>query len=396
VLDAIHPPPEFAELSEELTDYLIGLFGKSRTHALAAALRNPGAFFFLRTNTLRTTNETLVDQLESEHIMATIVDSTLNTVAIPIHKAEPVPQHDKFIMADKASSENVVLGSHLYRPGIKRFDQFSKDDLVTVVNPKGHIVGSGIAQKDSNTLAEIKHGLIVKITDSHYRLPSIADLAAYKAGLFYSQSLSAILVAPILNPQPGETIIDFCAAPGGKSTHIAQLVDNSCELIAVDRSERRMGHLISQANRLGVTCITPFIGRAKDFVAQHPQTQADRVLVDPPCTALGVRPKLYDETTLARINSTASYQRMILESAVSALRPGGILVYSTCTLTIEENEVNIQHLVDTQGFTLEPQTPFIGTNGLAGKTVVKDFVQRIYPDTHDLPGYFIAKLRKPT
>jgi 16S rRNA C967 or C1407 C5-methylase (RsmB/RsmF family) len=85
---------------------------------------------------------------------------------------------------------------------------------------------------------------------------------------------------------------------------------------------------------------------------------------------------------------------MILDSAISALRPGGLLVYSTCTLTVEENELNIQHLIDTEGFTLEPQTPFIGSKGLAGDSTVKNLVQRIFPDTHDLPGYFIAKLRK--
>jgi 16S rRNA C967 or C1407 C5-methylase (RsmB/RsmF family) len=85
---------------------------------------------------------------------------------------------------------------------------------------------------------------------------------------------------------------------------------------------------------------------------------------------------------------------MILDSAVSALRAGGVLVYSTCTLTIEENELNIQYLIDTYGFTLEPQTPFLGSKGLAGESTVKRQVQRIYPDTHGLPGYFIAKLRK--
>jgi len=395
VLDAIRPPPIAAELSDDLNHYFIELFGTTRTRALAMALSQPGAFFYLRTNTLRTTNEQLVDCLNQENITATIMNPALNAVAVPIRPAGAVPQHDKIVMADKASSENVLLGSHLYRPGVKRFDPFSVGDSITVINPRGHIVGSGVAHEDSAKLAHLKHGVIVKVTDSYYDLPSISDLAAHQKGLCYSQSLSAILVAPILDPQQGETIIDFCAAPGGKSTHIAQLVGNQCRLIAVDRSQRRINHLLTEAKRLGITCITPFIGRANDFVAQNPAIQADRVLVDPPCTALGVRPKLYDETTHARIRSTASYQRMILDSAISALRPGGVLVYSTCTLTIEENELNIQHLIETKDFTLEPQTPFIGTQGLAGDAVVKKHVQRIYPDTHDLPGYFVAKLRKP-
>jgi 16S rRNA C967 or C1407 C5-methylase (RsmB/RsmF family) len=139
--------------------------------------------------------------------------------------------------------------------------------------------------------------------------------------------------------------------------------------------------------------VEPFEGKAKHFCEQHPDVQADRVLVDPPCTALGVRPKLFDTTTLARIQSTAAYQRMILDSAVTAVRPNGIFVYSTCTLTVEENEQNIQYLL-TKGFTLESQTPYLGAAGLVGDRLFRKQVQRISPDLHDLPGQFIARLRR--
>ncbi len=393
-MDPIPAPPDSTQFSDELTHYLIKLFGSDRTHNLGIALRQPGEFFYLRTNTLRTTNAKLVTRLEQESVSAKIADSYLNALAIPIHTAGPVPQYEKIVVADKTSTENVLLGSHLYRPGIIRTDKFQKGDMITIVNPRGHLIGSGIAQIQSADLHTQKHGLVVKVTDTFYDLPSIADLKAYQDGLFYSQSLSAMLVAPILNPQPGETIIDFCAAPGGKSTHIAQLVNNQCRLFAVDRSKRRLERLTSESRRLGITCITPFVGRANDFVSLHSKLLADRVLVDPPCTALGVRPKLYDETTLARIHSTAAYQRMILDSAIGALRPGGVLVYSTCTLTVEENEQNIEHLIEDQNFILESHQPFKGTLGLSNLPTVRQQVQRIYPDSHDLPGYFIAKLRK--
>ncbi|MFW9986286.1 MAG: PUA domain-containing protein [Candidatus Odinarchaeota archaeon] len=394
-MDSISYPPDKAQFSEELKQYFTKLFGATRSHQLAVALRQPGSFFYLRTNTLRTTTKELVTQLQTENISAVIVDPELNAVALSILPGAPVPKYNKIVVADKASSENVLLGSHLYRPGVIRADHFFEGDEVTVVNPRGYIVGSGNVQTNSSQLPTQKQGLVVKITNPFYSLPSMADLIAYQDGLFYSQSLSAMLVAPILDPQRGETIIDFCAAPGGKSTHIAQLTKNQCHLFSVDRSKKRIKRLMTESERLGITCIKPFVGRAKEFVEQHPQMQADRVLVDPPCTALGVRPKLYDETTIARIQSTASYQRMILESAVPLLRPGGILVYSTCTLTVEENEHNIQYLIDSHGFKLEPQTPYKGMQGLVGSPRLKQYVQRIYPDLHDLPGYFIAKLRKP-
>jgi 16S rRNA C967 or C1407 C5-methylase (RsmB/RsmF family) len=390
---ATQPPCE-SQFRPELQQYLIDLFGAPRAARLAKALREPGASFFLRTNTLRITADALVTKLEEENISATIPHPELDAIAIPIQPAGPVPRHKHLVVADKVASENVLLGSHLFFPGVKRTDNFEKGSQVTVVNPRGHIVGGGIAQVASKKMPAQKHGIAVKITEAYYTLPSISELDTYKRGLFYSQALPAMFVAPILDPQPDETIIDFCAAPGGKTTHLAQLLNNEARILAVDRSRRRVERLIAETLRLGITCVTPFVGRAKEFVERHPRVKADRVLVDPPCTALGVRPKLYDDTTAARIHSTASYQRDILQSAVQTLRTGGTLVYSTCTLTPEENEHNVQYLMDSFNMTLEHQSPCHGTLGLVGSPRFRQRVQRFYPDIHDLPGYFIAKLTK--
>lgn len=387
-------PPTSTEFSTELQKYLTNLFGKARTSALGTALCNPGEFFFLRTNTMRSTSEDLVRALAQDRVESVVYSSSLDVVAIPIKKRGSVKHHNKVIVADKPSSENILLGSNLFRPGVRRFNRFRAGDAVTIVNPRGHIVGSGVASIDSAELPELKHGLVVKITESFYNLPSLIDLEAYKTGLFYSQSFPATLVAPILNPQPGETVIDFCAAPGGKSTHIAQLTDNKCHVIAVDRSTRRLERLKEEAKRLGVKGLTPYTGRAKQFQAEHQDFKADRILVDPPCTALGVRPKLYDTTTLERIRSTGNYQQMILDSAIETLRSGGVLVYSTCTLSWEENERNIRYLVDKKGFTLVKQHIRYGEGGIGDDPEIRRNVQRFYPDIHNLPGYFIAKLRK--
>ena len=395
MIETVSVPPSASQFSLELQQYLSNLFGAERTQRLATALREPGSHFFLRTNTLRITTEALVTKLEEANIQATIPDSELDAVAIPIRPADSVPRYQHLVVADKVASENVLLGSHLFFPGVKRTDTFERGSKVTVVNPRGHIVGSGVAQVASKQMYAKQHGIAVKITEPSYLIPSISELDAYKAGLFCSQSFPAMLVALILDPQLGETVIDFCAAPGGKTTHLAQILNNQGRIIAVDRSQRRIEQLKSENQRLGVTCVTAFVGRAKEFVAQHPGIQADRVLVDPPCTALGVRPKLYDDTTVARIHSTASYQQGILQSAVQALRPGGTLVYSTCTLTVEENEQNVQYLMDSLHMTLDEQFPFHGTSGLAGSPRLRQCVQRFYPDIHNLPGYFIAKLTKP-
>ncbi|MDO8056219.1 MAG: RsmB/NOP family class I SAM-dependent RNA methyltransferase, partial [Candidatus Hermodarchaeota archaeon] len=224
--ETVSAPPSQSQFSHELQQYLTDLFGAERTQYLATALREPGSNFFLRANTLRITKEALVAKLEEENITATIPNSELDAVAIPIHQADPVPRHRHFVIADKAASENVLLGSHLFFPGVKRTDAFEQGSKVTVVNPRGHIVGSGVAQVASKKMHAQKYGIAVKITDSYYTIPSISELDAYKSGLFYSQALPAMLVAPILDPQPDELIIDFCAAPGGKTTHLAQLLNN--------------------------------------------------------------------------------------------------------------------------------------------------------------------------
>ncbi len=395
VLDSFQYPPESTDFRPEILGYFQQILGVKRTQHLAKALCQPGPALFLRTNTLRTSNVALMKALANEGIQSYLADQELNAIAIPIQRGNKVPWHQLIVVADKPSSENVLLGSHLYRPGVLQSNRFRKGDPITIVNPKGHIVGSGIAASDSKELLAKKQGLFVQLTRPIYKLPSLSTLQAFHNGLFYSQSLSAMLVAPILDPQPGETILDLCAAPGGKTTHIAQLTNNHCNLIAVDRSKRRLEKLEFELNRLGIACVEIFHGKAKAFIKANPTLQADRLLVDPPCTALGVRPKLYDETTIKQIQSTASYQRDILDSAVVALRSKGSLVYSTCTLTIEENERNIQYLMKRYGFILESQKLVLGSPGLLLAPSHQHKVQRIYPDFHDLPGYFIAKLQKP-
>jgi 16S rRNA (cytosine967-C5)-methyltransferase len=206
-------PPEATEFSEELERYFGSLLGARRTSALGRAIRHSGSFRYLRTNTLRTTNAELVEALAEERVSARIADASLNAVAIP--PPDSIPHRDKVVVAE-VSSENVMLGSHLYRPGVLRTDSFREGDSLTIVNIRGHVVGSGIRAGDSAELQSRREGLFVRVTDPLYRLPSLVDLDAYRNRLFYSQSPSAVLVAPVLDPQPGETILEFGAARGGR------------------------------------------------------------------------------------------------------------------------------------------------------------------------------------
>jgi len=187
--------------------------------------------------------------------------------------------------------------------------------------------------------------------------------------------------------------VDMCAAPGGKASHIAQLMNNCGKILAVDRSKAKIRGLEENLARLGVKIVSTYVGDARELPIKFPSLKADKVLLDPPCSALGVRPKLYETRSMRDILALSAYQRSFLRAAVKILKKGGVLVYSTCTLSPEENELNVKYAVEGLGLELEEQKYFYGCKG--EKFISQyDLVQRFYPDLNDTPGFFIARFRK--
>ena len=150
-----------------------------------------------------------------------------------------------------------------------------------------------------------------------------------------------MLVARSLDPQPGERVLDLCAAPGGKTTHLAALMGDRGEIVAVERHAGRARALQRTCERMGASCVEVQTADAARFVADDP---FDRVLVDPPCSGLGTlqgHPDLRWRMSPEAIERLACAQAAILEAACGALRPGGALVYATCTLSPAENEFRL-------------------------------------------------------
>lgn len=173
----------------------------------------------------------------------------------------------------------------------------------------------------------------------------------YRRGAYIAQSRAAMLVARALDPQPGERVLDLCAAPGGKTTHLAALMGNDGEVVAVERHGRRAQALQRTCERLGATSIAVRTGDAAHFTTERP---FDRVLVDPPCSGLGTlqgHPDLRWRMSPGAITKLAAVQAEILRAAVEALKPGGALVYSTCTLSPVENEA----IVESSGLQVESE-----------------------------------------
>lgn len=170
--------------------------------------------------------------------------------------------------------------------------------------------------------------------------PSLETMESFKRGWFYVQDPSTLLAAHLLDPQPGDSILDVCAAPGGKTTYLAQLLEDDCEIVAQDIDQSRLKLLQENCDRLGVGSVEP--GLAPSAAAapiEHPR-RFDRVLVDAPCSNTGVLRRRVDLRWRIRppeIQRLRQAQLALLRRGADQTKPGGVLVYSTCSLEPEEN-----------------------------------------------------------
>jgi 16S rRNA (cytosine967-C5)-methyltransferase len=222
---------------------------------------------------------------------------------------------------------------------------------------------------------------------------------AWRQGAVLAQSRAAMLVAHALAPEAGERVLDVCAAPGGKTTHIAALMGDAGEVRAVERDERRAEALTRTARRLHAESVRVEVSDA--LVRRKEGERFDRVLVDPPCSGLGTlqaRPDLRWRMTPDAVSRMAREQSQILACAAAALRPGGVLVYSTCTLTPTENEQVIGTFLDAnRDFRLDDLPAPLsaaGTGRLQSDPPDAGGMMRTLPHRDHTAGFFIARLKR--
>jgi 16S rRNA (cytosine967-C5)-methyltransferase len=213
---------------------------------------------------------------------------------------------------------------------------------------------------------------------------------AFADGRCVVQDEGSMLVARLLEPAAGTMIADVCAAPGTKSTHLAQLMDNRGRVLALDPQAGRLGRVAEAAARLGVTIVEAVDGPV-ETLAPRWAGLCDGVLVDAPCTNLGVlrrNPEVKWRRQAADVAAAATRQRSILAAAATLVRPGGRLVYATCSLEPEENE-GVVHgfLASDPTFALDPPAAFPVPAGADG------FV-RCLPHQHGTDGFTAARLRR--
>jgi 16S rRNA (cytosine967-C5)-methyltransferase len=215
---------------------------------------------------------------------------------------------------------------------------------------------------------------------------ALEETRAWARGLALAQSRASMIPARILDPRPRERILDLCAAPGAKATHLAALARNACRLTAVELHPGRARALRRLARRMGAL-MQVVEGDARCVPLDPPY---DAVLVDPPCTGLGVlsaRPDARWRRREEDLPALVELQRAILERALALVRPGGRVVYSTCTLLPEENE----QVVAATGAPLENITPCFP--GMAHPALPGALL--VLPSLHHTDGFFVARLRRP-
>ena len=226
------------------------------------------------------------------------------------------------------------------------------------------------------------------VLDAHGALD---ELAALREGLAQVQDESSMLVAHILGAEPGMTVIDACAAPGGKTTHIAQRMENRGRILAFDIYEEKIRRIERNAKRLGISIIEAHLSDACEIGAVY-AGQADRVLVDAPCSGLGVlrrKPDARWKKSARDAKTLPSLQHAILESAAQTVKKGGVLVYSTCTMEECENAAVVNAFLETHtDFALEETGRFLPVQKTA------ECMVQIMPEADGPDGFFIARMRR--
>ncbi|XP_015209817.1 tRNA (cytosine(72)-C(5))-methyltransferase NSUN6 isoform X1 [Lepisosteus oculatus] len=394
-----------------------------RFEMLLSRLSHPPAFTSVRVNTHLASPEH-VRRCLSEEIRKQQQMNSFSSHDVPIFNHPDVPdvllipvigprvsleRHSLEVVVGAQCGNAVLRGAHVFAPGILAAPKYMKmGDVVSVFSDiegqctrgakefqgKRVFIGNGIAEMSRSDIfctdQPIK-GIGIRMTEPVYFSPSFYNVLPNQVFL---QNLPSAIVSHVLQPQAGERILDMCAAPGGKTTHIAALMGDEGEVIAMDKIANKVERIKQNAQMLGLNSIKVYCFNAIKALSGDPAGSSgggppfppesfDRVLLDAPCSGLGQRPNMACTWSLKEITSYQPLQRQLFTTAVKLLKRGGVLVYSTCTITLAENEEQVAWALHHFPFlSLQRQEPHVGGGGMLGAGLSHDhlkLLQRFNP-----------------
>jgi len=221
-------------------------------------LREPVEKYYIRVNTLKISRDRLIENLRKEGL-----------------KPKRSPYLEEGIYFEREGPNF----SDDYNPNLPKVvaNKFASE------SPKGLLVGIGIARMNAKEMIISTRGVAVEVTMPKFKLPSLNELKSYEKGYFYAQSLPSMVASHVLDPKEEDLIIDMAAAPGGKTSHIAQLLENRGEVLALDKSKNRLSKMKNELERLGVKNVKLIQMDSRNLPELG--IQADKILLDAPCTA---------------------------------------------------------------------------------------------------------------
>ena len=378
--------------------------------------------------------------------MDPVTRNTLRLGVYQIRCLEQVPSHaavyecvalaKKHAHVGSAGFVNAVLRSLLRNPDAIRFPDYAQEPIAHISLKHSHpewlvsrwIKRFGPEETErlcqvnneeppvtirTNTLKITRDALISKLghegfeavpsdlVDEAIEIGNTGDLfnhESYSSGMFIAQDIASMLVSYVLSPMPNVHVLDLAAAPGGKTTHIAQLMGDRGQIVACDVLEHRLALISENLQRLGIVSVKPMLCDGCRLPDDIGAMKFDKVLLDAPCSGTGVlrrRADLRWKRTDEDLRDLVVLQRELLESAAHLVKPGGVLVYSTCSIESEENSEQIcDFLQEHIEFSKDHAESYLPAEfRTAFPDQGKPFVNT-FPHTHGIDGFFIARLTR--
>ncbi|KAL0883162.1 hypothetical protein ABMA27_016608 [Loxostege sticticalis] len=347
-----------------------------------------------------------------------------------------VKKGNKEVIVDALCAAAVLRGAHVFAPGVmgmpmncqlgEKVDIYGdmegqcKRGLKITFEGKKLFVGTGVLRMLRQDLFDNgvqPSGIAIETLLPVSRLPVVNETIC-PPGVLLLQNLPSIVCGWVLNALPNENILDMCAAPGNKTTHLGEMSNNQANIIALDKTPQKSEKIKENCIKQGVSCVNAYAfdstkccsldSNNVDNGPPFPPNSFDKVLLDAPCSGLGQRPQLNNKMTPKMLESYKFVQRKLMKAAVEVLKIGGKLVYSTCTVTVEENEGMVQWALEKfPCLQLIPAEPLLGGPGLresglsdAQRVMVQRFspevdpLRLVEPIYRDSIGFFIATFTK--